>query len=131
MKWIYLLIALLYLLSPYDILPDFLGLPGRLDDLAILGYVYWKYFRAQQSKSGSNTIDAKFGKFEPKSEKNPYEILELPASATKEQIEAQYKLLMTKYHPDKVSHLGSELQKVAHQKTLEIQSAYQKLIGTK
>ena len=128
MKWIYLLAALLYLISPYDFLPDFMGLPGRLDDVAILIYVYWKWFRIQKHARRPDTIDAEFSKFEAKKEKNPYEILELPTSASEQQIEAQYKLLMTKYHPDKVSHLGPELQKVAHEKTLEIQAAYKKLL---
>jgi DnaJ-domain-containing protein 1 len=34
---------------------------------------------------------------------------------------------MQEYHPDKVSHLGEELQEVAHRKTLEIQRAYERL----
>jgi DnaJ-domain-containing protein 1 len=34
---------------------------------------------------------------------------------------------MTEYHPDKVTHLGKELQELAHRKVLEIQRAYQQL----
>lgn len=34
---------------------------------------------------------------------------------------------MNEYHPDKVAHLGEDLQKLAHQKALEIQRAYQQL----
>ena len=34
------------------------------------------------------------------------------------------------YHPDKVNHLGEELKKVAHEKTLEIKAAYEKLSKT-
>jgi len=30
---------------------------------------------------------------------------------------------MAEYHPDKVAHLGKELQELAHQKVLEIQRA--------
>jgi DnaJ-domain-containing protein 1 len=34
---------------------------------------------------------------------------------------------MHEYHPDKVAHLGKELQQLAHRKALEIQQAYQQL----
>jgi DnaJ-domain-containing protein 1 len=34
---------------------------------------------------------------------------------------------MTEYHPDKVAHLGEELQELAHQKVLQIQRAYHQL----
>jgi DnaJ like chaperone protein len=34
---------------------------------------------------------------------------------------------MHEYHPDKVAHLGEELQKVAHRKAVEIQQAYEQL----
>ena len=127
MKWIYFLIALVYLISPYDILPDFLGLPGRIDDIAVLIYVYWKYFRVPPTKSKKDYVEAEFSKVESVKEKDPYQILELKPGASRQEIELQYKNLMTKYHPDKVNHLGAELQKVAHEKTLEIQAAYKKL----
>jgi DnaJ-domain-containing protein 1 len=35
---------------------------------------------------------------------------------------------MREYHPDKVAHLGEELQKLAHDKALEIQQAYRDLV---
>jgi DnaJ-domain-containing protein 1 len=34
---------------------------------------------------------------------------------------------MHEYHPDKVAHLGEELQKVAHRMAVEIQQAYEQL----
>ncbi len=34
---------------------------------------------------------------------------------------------MKEYHPDKVAHLGEELQELAHKKSLDIQRAYQQL----
>jgi preprotein translocase subunit Sec63 len=36
---------------------------------------------------------------------------------------------MTKYHPDKVAHLGSEIQDVAKKKALELNRAYEMLNG--
>jgi DnaJ-domain-containing protein 1 len=34
---------------------------------------------------------------------------------------------MKRYHPDRVDDLGEELQRVAHEKTLAIQRAYEEL----
>ena len=131
MKWFYLFLALAYLVSPYDILPDFLGLPGRLDDLAVLIYVYVKFFRVPYTRPKGEAIDAEFSRVETPKAKDPYQVLELNPEATKDQIEAQYKNLMSKYHPDKVNHLGVDLQKVAHEKTLEIKAAYEALVKLK
>jgi preprotein translocase subunit Sec63 len=36
---------------------------------------------------------------------------------------------MKEYHPDKVAHLGDELQVLAHEKSQEIQRAYRQLRG--
>ncbi len=58
---------------------------------------------------------------------DPYEILGVPSSASAEAIQAAYKARMQEYHPDKVAHLGEELQQLAHRKALEIQQAYQQL----
>ncbi len=58
---------------------------------------------------------------------DPYEILAIDSSASGEEIRAAYRARMHEYHPDKVAHLGEELQKVAHRKAVEIQQAYAKL----
>lgn len=57
----------------------------------------------------------------------PYEILEVDPNASRAEIEKGYKRALAKYHPDKVEHLGDELQKVARQKTQQIIAAYQSL----
>jgi DnaJ-class molecular chaperone len=53
-----------------------------------------------------------------------YEVLEVPATATPNEIKSAYRRQIQKYHPDKVSSLGAELQSVAHKKTQEITAAY-------
>ncbi len=58
---------------------------------------------------------------------DPYEILGIDSSASGEEIQTAYKARMHDYHPDKVAHLGEELQKVAHRKAVEIQQAYEQL----
>ncbi len=58
---------------------------------------------------------------------DPYQILGIPMSSSRDTIRSAYRSRMTEYHPDKVAHLGEELQELAHQKVLEIQKAYQQL----
>jgi DnaJ like chaperone protein len=56
-----------------------------------------------------------------------YQILGIDSSASGEAIRSSYKARMHEYHPDKVAHLGEELQKVAHRKAIEIQQAHEQL----
>jgi len=54
-------------------------------------------------------------------------VLGVPRGATREEVTAAYRDLMKRYHPDRVADLGDELQQVAHEKTLQIQRAYDEL----
>ena len=57
-----------------------------------------------------------------------YKILEVSPDATNEEVKKAYRELAKKYHPDKVSHLGPEFQKLANEKFVEIQEAYNTLM---
>ncbi|MEZ4873283.1 MAG: DnaJ domain-containing protein [Bdellovibrionales bacterium] len=59
--------------------------------------------------------------------KDPYQILEIHSKANGTEIKRAYLRQMAKYHPDKVEHLGEELQVLAQQKTREIGWAYDTL----
>jgi uncharacterized membrane protein YkvA (DUF1232 family) len=53
------LLGFLYLLSPLDIIPDFLPLIGWLDDLLVLVYVacsMYSMLRARQQQQDRNTM---------------------------------------------------------------------------
>jgi DnaJ-class molecular chaperone len=65
----------------------------------------------------------------PPRQQSPYDILGVAPGASKEEIKAAYRDLANRYHPDKVAHLGEELQTLAEQRFKEIQEAYQELIG--
>jgi len=52
-----------------------------------------------------------------------YEILGLTRGATKSQVKKAYRNLALKHHPDRVSHLGEEYQKIAEEKFKEISAA--------
>lgn len=138
--------ALIYILSPYDLLPDIFPVTGWFDDAFLLGVLiyYLKYRKLPNFISrliGAGTRKAHFRhseKFDHSGDKetdggskqmDPYEVLGLKAGASPEEIRAAYRQAAQAYHPDKVSHLGPELRTLAQQKFLEIQKAYDRLMG--
>jgi DnaJ like chaperone protein len=57
--------------------------------------------------------------------KSDYKILEISPDTTDEEVKKAYRKMANKYHPDKVSHLGEELQKLAEEKFKSVNDAYQ------
>jgi DnaJ like chaperone protein len=56
-----------------------------------------------------------------------YKILETTPDASDDEVKKAYRKMATKYHPDKVSHLGEEFQKAAKEKFQNVQSAYEQI----
>lgn len=56
-----------------------------------------------------------------------YKVLEITPDATDEEVKAAYRKMAVKYHPDKVEHLGPEIQKSAKEKFQQLQAAYQEV----
>jgi DnaJ like chaperone protein len=56
-----------------------------------------------------------------------YKILEIEADASDDEVKKAYRRMAMKYHPDKVSHLGDDFKKVAHEKFRKVQEAYEKI----
>ncbi len=54
-----------------------------------------------------------------------YQILGIASSATDEEVKKAYRKMAVKYHPDKVAHLGDDLQKQAKEKFQKVQQAYE------
>ncbi len=133
-KWLPWIIALLYFLSPYDALPDFIVGLGWLDDLAVLGLAFWWASRLKRAHGTSATwSDGRKHEQPPgvnreTDEKDPYKVLGLQPGASREEIRTAYKKLAAQYHPDKVQHLGEEFQQLAHEKFVPIQKAYDRLM---
>ncbi|MDH3213971.1 MAG: DnaJ domain-containing protein [Myxococcales bacterium] len=135
-KWL-ILIAVLYLVFPRDLIPDFLGRGlGLIDDLslvALLTYFYRKLLQKHAAReTGERAGDDRGARSRPaqaapESASDPYAVLGVASSASRDAIQAAYKARMKEYHPDKVAHLGEELQQLAHRKALEIQEAYRQL----
>jgi DnaJ like chaperone protein len=147
MKFLIYLILLLYVISPYDLFPDFFAGLGWIDDLVIVGILYWYYFIRQPAKlrtqynkayhrEGQGTANnhyqdgqGKGREYGGSSNKDPYQILGLDRGASIDEIKKAYRKLAGKYHPDKVDHLGDEFRALAEKKFKEIQEAYQELSG--
>jgi DnaJ-domain-containing protein 1 len=133
-KYLPWLIALLYFICPYDVVPDFLLGPGWLDDLAVFGLVLWWVSRLRRAYQASGTSSAYARKEQAAPgrqeapEEDPYKILDVQHGASKQEIKAAYKSLAAQYHPDKVQHLGKEFQELAHKKFVAIQQAYDTLM---
>jgi len=136
--------VIIYFLSPLDIVPDFLVGPGWIDDLVLIGLLIWflsgrplpffsRFGNPYQEKHGGQSQgshDASSGTdaHEKHDRNDPYAMLGVKPGATKEEIKAAYRVAVAQYHPDKVAHLGKELQELAHRKFVAIQEAYEQLM---
>ena len=56
-----------------------------------------------------------------------YKILEILPEATDEEVKKAYRKMALKYHPDRVTHLGEDVQKAANAKFQELNAAYESI----
>jgi hypothetical protein len=139
MKWFWIILAILYVLSRIDLIPDVFVGWGWIDDIVVLILLYRYLARirridtifqqggrtaGQQADEHSRTQHSDTRSSTPRT---PYEILGISPGASKEEIRAAYRRLANQYHPDKVTHLGKEFQDLADQRFKEIQGAYRQL----
>ena len=145
---ILIILAILYALNPFDLLPDLMLGWGWLDDIVILGLL-WRYLYTQKKKrkafqkyyQGQQRADD-FSNEKPGDEKksrsfndfgdysgawDPYKILGIDRNAPAQEIKRAYRKLAGKYHPDKVEHLGDEFKSLAEKRFKDIQKAYDEL----
>ena len=135
MNWprllVVLFLVLLYVRSPIDLLPEHaLGLPGLLDDLLLLAIAAWwvrgqlrQASPARQRRSPRGTSQPHADP--PPRERDPYAVLGVPPTASPEEITHAYRDRIKEYHPDRVADLGEDLRRLAHDRTVEIQQAYE------
>lgn len=144
MKWFWIVLALLYVISRFDLIPDMIPLYGWIDDIAVMVFLfrYLKRLRRMQDddrlgagsgwgmNGGQSEQQGSHGRTShADGHKSPHEVLNVPPTADEAQIRAAYRRLASQYHPDKVAHLGKEFQDLAENRFKEIQQAYELLIG--
>lgn len=56
-----------------------------------------------------------------------YKVLEITPDASDDEVKKAYRRMATKYHPDKVSHLGHDIQESAKRKFQDLQNAYENI----
>ena len=135
MKWVLAVLALVYLLNPFDVLPDFVVGAGWLDDLMVLGLVGYYLYRAGYrgfpfhggTPRGHSQGDKPHEAPENRESLDPYQTLGVDPGAGQDEIRQAYRRLAAQYHPDKAAHLGEELRLLAEQKFKAIQAAYDTL----
>lgn len=72
-------------------------------------------------------FDSLLAMFKTDSKESPYLVLEVENTASVEEIKKAYRKMAVKHHPDKVAHLGEEVQKQAKEKFQRVQDAYEAL----
>jgi DnaJ like chaperone protein len=62
-----------------------------------------------------------------KDEKAAYRILDVSPSVSNDELKRAFRKMANKFHPDKVAHLGVEMQKLAEEKFKAVNDAYQQI----
>ncbi|NOZ67962.1 MAG: DnaJ domain-containing protein [Deferribacteres bacterium] len=122
--YIWLILLLIYIISPLDLFPGF------IDDIVAMGILYYLSYRKaaqkrQETRSYSGTREDpgsdpyRRGR-ETLSLEEAYRTLGVSPGASWEEVKKAYREKVSKCHPDKVSHLSEELQEKARELTLRL-----------
>jgi DnaJ-domain-containing protein 1 len=123
--YFWVIILIIYILSPIDAHPLF------LDDLIASGVLLYLLYRNTGMKK-RESYSQNYGRAQRGGVKSPsdsltledsYRFLGVSPDTPLEEVKKAYKEKISKSHPDKVSHLGEELQEKASEVTLKLNSA--------
>jgi hypothetical protein len=122
---ILIIILIIYVVSPLDLHPLI------FDDLIASGFLYYIWQKFKNLKGPGNYYSRGRPQSNIKNEpygqmglNEAYRVLHVSPDATWREVQSAYKERMVKSHPDKVSHLGEELQEKAKELTVKINKAY-------
>ncbi len=120
-----IIILIIYIISPLDLFPFV------FDDLIASGFLFyfWRKFKNQKSQKNyySRSQSQANKNTEPDGSMSldeSYRLLNISPDASLNEVQKAYKEKMAKSHPDKVAHLGEELQEKAGELTVKINKAY-------
>lgn len=99
-----------------------IGIPYRTLDSILAMYRFQREFEQKKEKPKSSYKTAL---------NDAYKILEIEVDATAQEIKKAYKKLAIIHHPDKVAHLGDDIQKKAAEKFKIIVGAYDLICDAK
>lgn len=125
MYYLWLILLVLYILSPRDLYP------GLIDDLIALGALFYiRYKNARSKRRGGYTSGRSRsagggggGEGNELTLSEAYRLLGVSSGASWEEARKAYREKITKSHPDKVSHMSEELQEKAKELTLKLNNA--------
>jgi len=89
--------------------------------LFAIGYSLWRWWTQALGPAKKHKPSG------GRSNKNPWDVLEIKPGATTAEIKRAYQDKISQYHPDKVQNLAPELQTLAEERSKEINAAYEAL----
>ncbi len=121
-----IIILIIYIISPLDFFPFV------FDDLIASGFLFyfWNKFKNQKNKRNyysKSRAQQAYAKTDSNGQMNLDEacrLLNVSPDTPWSEVQKAYKEKMTKSHPDKVAHLGEELQEKAKELAININNAY-------
>ena len=120
-----IIILIIYIISPLDLFPFV------FDDLIASGFLiyFWRKFKNQKNQrnyysKGQSQANIKSKPDGQMGLDQAHSLLNVNSDASWSDVQKAYKEKMTKSHPDKVAHLGEELQEKARELAVEINKAY-------
>jgi len=129
------LLVLLYVRSPIDLIPDFAGVLGFVDDLVVIALaIWWLRKRAREVPGATRARPRPTAASSSSSNSeggaaawDPWRVLGIEPGASRDEIAHAYRAQLKLYHPDRVADLGEELRSLAHQKAIDLRRAYEEL----
>jgi DnaJ-domain-containing protein 1 len=118
--YFWIIILIIYILSPLDAVT-----PSILDDLIASGVLLYMLYKNGGMKKRRGYAQRGNAKSPPDSLtlEEAYRFLGVSPDTPLENVEKAYREKISKSHPDKVSHLGEELQEKASEVTLNLNAA--------
>ena len=127
-KYAYIFLAALYFILPWDL--DMLGAVGRIDDILVAVYLYYRYQRqkahyrkvSEDRNTPTMTEGAAAGP-------DPFVLLGLTSDTSLTAVKERYEELIHQFDPDRIQHLSQARQKSAQEKRAQLDAAFKEILA--